>query len=1248
MSKRESRRNRNKSGEHEYRSHDSLPHKCACGQGFPLLYGKGSLTEHVKEDASGIKCYPADDIVTVIRSVRPVRESRNNKISKAAKESMKRSALIQSNMSDIINKRLKKMAEKSRKLQHPNQPQIETQEHDDPITSEVHVDDSINSNVYFDEPITSDYNNYNLEDVGNPSFRKVTASNPAVLPPMVVHTTEESSVLSSHDDEALDVGNEGGVTDANNESLSSEEPLVTTECEQELSDSDYIGIMPPHFSSTSPVDINWESPIPPYQKTPKPLSPDSQSTSIRVGLPGFATTSILTSSDKALLELGQIVMDHSQNLHQFPDILLWLRRTAAKGLIKIDQDLGTPSLRRFLDSIGSKIPVPQPRFVPVALENRETTVVMQGASEEFDTFHRDSRFLTKVATFDFAEQLRLFFGREDLFGNLDNLCVNIPAELDVASDISNGYASPAAERLFLPYELKDDEELDDLHSAAAYQDAIAHLREEGVDFRREFVVPIITYVDKTSKGAMGRFGMEPKSVVVTLLKRHLRNKADSWFILGYVPDLDGLLSKAEKARNNRGAKNLGMSNRNYQRCARACISSLVDCMEVGIPMFTVRMGPYVKVFDRVRVVQLAVIGDGKNADCWGGRHAPHNSSIKRHMVGCSCPFHELDNPEYICHPIYSAEMEFLVKRSFCCQCADWEANIPTDDLLPGDRQEISQELSRLPTPPIGFSFRQVRKHYWDLVRNMEPAEANRMLRQLSQHRSICAAFDLNFGADPRGVYGCTPLDLMHAFLLGVLRQCLNCVFEQVGGDSLARVDELMVLVRQQRQTRGKEFPRTSFTKLTDLTRVTAREWAGIAFSLMNILSTKAGKAAFVFTTGTTTHSRIMRIVALLEDLLGFYAYYQVGDMWKVGDTATPARLKERIKETMERILTTVPRSEGHGWKISKFHGLLHLPETMIKYGRPGNYDAGVGEKNLKTQAKLPARTAQMRGQESFLEQVCGRVRDKVLIDTALRETALREPSLSTNVAHAKEPIKDIKITSLFCSVSSPDLMSDYDIVWNSRVGKSDVTLDRVISDRLFATVCQVISRMETLQRTTFESDPFLKFWCYSEMHLPEHQVLGLEGGLKLRCHPNYQGNGRWYDWVMLCRPEMEGEAYVLAKLISIVKLQTNSAGTTFTWLALVHACEPREFGNLPSVGDTKLVRKHRLKYRLGPDKRWYYPSITTATLDEIQGSFLVIEEHPVLGPFPDKLGINAYQDGWADVNRITSYSAEWPDSYFQT
>ena len=1243
MSKRETRRTRKKAGEHEYRSVDSRPHKCACGQGFPSLAGKGSLTEHVKEDASGIRCYPAADIITVLRSVRPLKnvpKKPANQLSLAAKESLKRSALARSDMAELINKRLRKLAEKNQSPQHSEPQQLPKTLSTDTSHSTTFKgddeDDVDESSVISPSSRIAGFLNHSR----NPSRKAKTA------PLSVVITTEDTSFLSNEDVDTPNVVNESLVSPVDNDSLVTDKPLVPTGEDQEPVESDYLGILPPHFSSTSPVDINWGSPVPPQPKSPPPFPSDSQLTHIMVAVPGSGTWPVLSTADKALLELGQIVMDNSLNLHQFSDVLLWLRRTASKGLISINEDLGTSSLRRFLDTVGSQVPVPQPKFIPVALENRETTAVMQGSSEEFDTFHRDVRFVTKVATFDFAEQLRLFFGRDDLFGNLDNLCVNIPPELDVQADISQGHASPTAGRLFLPYEVQPDEELDDLHSAAAYQDAIAYLRQEGVDFNREFVVPILTYVDKTNKGAMGRFGMEPKSAVVTILKRHLRNKANSWFILGYIPDLDVLLSKAEKARNNRGAKNLGMSNRNYQRCVMACISSLVDCMEIGIPGFSIRLGPYVKMFHRVRVVQLAVLGDGKNADCWGGRHAPHNSSIKRHMVGCSCPFHELDNPEYICQPIYSSEMELLVKRAFCCKSEDWGATIPTEDGLPSE--EI--ELSRLPLPPLGSSLSEVRKHYWDHVRLMEPVEANRMLRQLSQHRSICASFDLNFGGDPRGIYGCLPLDLMHAFLLGVLRQCLHCIFDQVGGDSLARVDEHMVLVRQQRQSRTKEFPRISFTKLTDLTRITAREWAGIAFSLMCILSTKAGQAAFVFTTGTTTHSRTMRIVALLEDLLGFYAYYQVGDMWKVGDTATPARLKERIKETMERILNTVPRTEGHGWKISKFHGLLHIPETMIKYGRPGNYDAGVGEKNLKTQAMLPARTAQMRGQATFLEQVCDRVRDKVLIETALRDPipGQRQQQISTgNVAKAKVNPTVVNVTPLFCSVTSPDLISDYCVEWNSRVGDSLVTLDRVISDRLFGTIAQVIRRLHAADKNCFPEGPFLKFWCYSEMHVPEKQVLDLDGGLKLRCHPNYQGCGRWYDWVMLFREEMEDNSYILAKLISIIKVQSNSAGTNFAWLALVHACEPRVFELMPSLGDTKLVRKHRLKYRLGPDQMWYYPSITTATLDEIKGSFLVIEEHPVLGPFPDKIGLNAYKDGWADVNRITSYLAEWPDTYFQ-
>ena len=68
----------------------------------------------------------------------------------------------------------------------------------------------------------------------------------------------------------------------------------------------------------------------------------------------------------------------------------------------------------------------------------------------------------------------------------------------------------------------------------------------------------------------------------------------------------------------------------------------------------------------------------------------------------------------------------------------------------------------------------------------------------------------------------------------------------------------------------------------------------------------------------------------------------------------------------------LPRNEGNGWNVQKFHDMFHLIHDMIRYGSHMNFDSGTGEKFHKFNAKMPAATAQLQSQAKFQYQSCQR------------------------------------------------------------------------------------------------------------------------------------------------------------------------------------------------------------------------------------------------------------------------------------
>ena len=131
------------------------------------------------------------------------------------------------------------------------------------------------------------------------------------------------------------------------------------------------------------------------------------------------------------------------------------------------------------------------------------------------------------------------------------------------------------------------------------------------------------------------------------------------------------------------------------------------------------------------------------------------------------------------------------------------------------------------------------------------------------------------------------------------------------------------------------------------------------------------------------------LVELLETILAFHAFYKRGNpfVWDDQHSGEPddeqdnhqreRYLRVQVQELLSMIVNRIPREEGHGWALQKFHELLHIPHEMTMFGSPSNWDAGPGESSLKYWAKMPAMTAlKWSGDGVFTESCARRLHEK--------------------------------------------------------------------------------------------------------------------------------------------------------------------------------------------------------------------------------------------------------------------------------
>jgi hypothetical protein len=68
---------------------------------------------------------------------------------------------------------------------------------------------------------------------------------------------------------------------------------------------------------------------------------------------------------------------------------------------------------------------------------------------------------------------------------------------------------------------------------------------EDFDPDNDFFLPLVLYRDKTGTNINQRYPLEPWMFTMPVLCRHVREKANSWHHLGFIPSLDNAIVVAD-------------------------------------------------------------------------------------------------------------------------------------------------------------------------------------------------------------------------------------------------------------------------------------------------------------------------------------------------------------------------------------------------------------------------------------------------------------------------------------------------------------------------------------------------------------------------------------------------------------------------------------------------------------------------------------------------------------------------------
>jgi len=371
------------------------------------------------------------------------------------------------------------------------------------------------------------------------------------------------------------------------------------------------------------------------------------------------------------------------------------------------------------------------------------------------------------------------------------------------------------------------------------------------------------------------------------------------------------------------------------------------------------------------------------------------------------------------------------------------------------------------------------------------------LKELSQIAMENCFHGLRFGLhNNRGIHGACPWELLHAILLGIFKYVRDCFFAQMGeysqvAEEVNALAQIIGALFARQSDRDK--PRMKFGKGILKGKLMAKECTGVLLVMAAVLRCQAGQD-LLNTARKKNFKQAWQIrdwTLLVETLLQWEAYLNLAQMEK----SHVQCLKKKHRFIMFLIKKVGHRTAGMGWKVMKFHAILHLAYDILMFGVPMTVDTGSNESHHKM-TKVAAKLTQ-KDIKSFEKQTSNRMDDFHVLDLGMEE------------------INDRPLWNYFQGHEHEDTPKPEPKMTTGGMG-IDVFVEEGETEPTFKVVTRMVSKDDLLMDA-----PFIKYcWKLKEKlaHLIPSLVFWSEhsrNGVMLRAHPNYRSKGVWRDWVMI-------------------------------------------------------------------------------------------------------------------------------------
>ena len=375
------------------------------------------------------------------------------------------------------------------------------------------------------------------------------------------------------------------------------------------------------------------------------------------------------------------------------------------------------------------------------------------------------------------------------------------------------------------------------------------------------------------------------------------------------------------------------------------------------------------------------------------------------------------------------------------------------------------------------------------------------LKNLHQRPGFNALYSIDCGGDPYGVFSMIHTEGLHAIEVGLIPYMLEILYQELPNTQKHQLDGLVKRFGKHPKQHGyAAFPRLLWQDgVTTITNMTGDLKVGKMFAIVAVALTLEGEQFFTqnLPGGAATWQRM---VYVFQQILCYWTWLKQDRFWMTTDETACEAATRSIKIMMDQLQALWPRRDGLEWNLTKLHEQFHVPRDIHRTGRHKNVHTGPQEHNHIDIKRAALKTQMNKKKLDF--QTGQRVMERIFIQRAYDFVK----SEATDTPPVPSPGKAISMAS----------KGTYRFVMPVGTNTDHVTAQfswqKKKYDGLFPLHHEHIMRLLMLQffqtyaplAQIGEGQRILEIQFFTEYE---------RNGFVYRAHPNYRGEGAYYDWV---------------------------------------------------------------------------------------------------------------------------------------